>query len=692
MGHATSADGRRVMPSRRLSACCAGLVSALLVIGIAGLLLLVPPPHAAAQKQRGADTRARGVVVQPQGVQARVASEADDFIEGQYWALIIGIGKYPAMPSDKQLSVARKDAQAVAKLLVNRYGFSNEHMIELYDETASLKSVINAFSTLKRRMSEKDSLFIYFSGHGAREGSGQDTEGMGYWIPSDADNDDPAGYIFNSQVKDYFANMRARHIYAVVDSYFSGSLLGRTRALTLGKAAIRELYLDKSRWVLASGGLHPVPVHGDANKDGHSTFAWHFMNILKENTNPYLLAKDIVEPLAVKVSNEAEGRLPRSAPVIAAGDEGGQFVFRLRKEFQKGAASDPAEAARLEAERAKFVAAQNELKELEEQVKKAEAALRRKHQNVAAPKPPEIAQLPVTQVQAPQPQPVQSEAVFPKVAETQAKTETKKPAEAENVAEKVEDKKKPIVEARARPFEVPQQAGKVTTGKDGAPMVLVPAGEFTMGSSEDRPSHQVYLDAFYMDRFEVTTSRYARFLQATRRKPPEHWNQVNVVNHGDRPVIGVDWYEANAYCRWSGKRLPTEAEWEKAARGTDGRKYPWGDQPPTPKTANFGKCCDWKGYVSLAPAGSLKAGKSPYGIYDMAGNVYEWVADWYDENYYKSSPNRNPKGPAKGTYKAFRGGSWHSFAKDVRTTMRFGDVPTTQNGTIGFRCVMDGPK
>src|SRR3989442_6188260 len=122
----------------------------------------------------------------------------------------------------------------------------------------------------------------------------------------------------------------------------------------------------------------------------------------------------------------------------------------------------------------------------------------------------------------------------------------------------------------------------VQIGKDGALMVLVPAGEFTMGGdSLDNPRHPVYLDAFYMDKYEVTTSRYAAFVKATGRELPSKWREVRLVSHGERPVIGVLWEDADAYCRWAGKRLPTEAEWEKAARGTDGREYPWGNEAPT---------------------------------------------------------------------------------------------------------------
>ena len=175
-------------------------------------------------------------------------------------------------------------------------------------------------------------------------------------------------------------------------------------------------------------------------------------------------------------------------------------------------------------------------------------------------------------------------------------------------------------------------------------MVLIPAGEFVMGSppgegeDDEHPQKRIYLDAFYIAKYEVTTARYAKFLRATGSEKPNYWDKVNLNNHSNRPVVGVNWHDAKAYCGWAGKRLPTEAEWEKAARGTDGRRYPWGDSAPTSSLANYDRyVSNWEGDLydgRLQDIDSYETGKSPYGIYDMAGSVWEWVADWYDKDYY----------------------------------------------------------
>ena len=224
------------------------------------------------------------------------------------------------------------------------------------------------------------------------------------------------------------------------------------------------------------------------------------------------------------------------------------------------------------------------------------------------------------------------------------------------------------------------------------PMVEIPAGEFSMGSDggqaleDERPMHRVWVGSFSMDLHEVMTAQYAAFLAATTRLAPWQWNTVDLSQHSDRPVIGVDWSDADAYCRWKGKRLPTEAEWEKSARGTDGRLYPWGNRVPNKDLANFALGARFSYSQVLMPVPSYEQGKSPYGLYQMAGNVWEWVQDWYTGNYYEISPERNPQGPEQGQFKVLRGGSWSDLPKYLLTYGRFKLPPETRNSYTGFRC------
>ena len=236
-------------------------------------------------------------------------------------------------------------------------------------------------------------------------------------------------------------------------------------------------------------------------------------------------------------------------------------------------------------------------------------------------------------------------------------------------------------------------------GKDGAPMVLVPAGEFAMGSPEgegdvdEHPPHLVDLDAYYIDQYEVTVERYERFMKDKNHSAPEYWDQVELRRDAQKPVVGIDWYDAKAYCAWVGKRLPTEAEWEKAARGQDNRTYPWGEFPPNASMANFGK--DWNPKVvysqKLRTVWEYERGKSPYGVYNMIGNVWEWVDDWYASDYYVGSPKKNPKGPSDGTEKVLRGGSWNYNPMNTRSTARINYIPSTRNALGGVRCAQGVP-
>ena len=262
------------------------------------------------------------------------------------------------------------------------------------------------------------------------------------------------------------------------------------------------------------------------------------------------------------------------------------------------------------------------------------------------------------------------------------------------ILQRIIDKKSKLIKKHKKRNEIMTKALRGIKEKRG--MVLVPAGSFVMGNNsikrEQRPSHNVHLDPFYIDKYEVTNAEYYEFLGYIKKTKdhskcredepinkdhqPHNWEK-GYYGHPEFPVVRIDWYDACAYAAWVGKRLPTEAEWEKAARGTDERKWPWGNEWD-PSRYNFG---------DPEPVGSHEDGKSPYGCYDMAGSVAEWCADWYKMNYYEKSPKGNPKGPEKGEKKVIRGGS--RFIPDglsLRSTARKAVLPNIGNISVGFRC------
>ena len=213
-------------------------------------------------------------------------------------------------------------------------------------------------------------------------------------------------------------------------------------------------------------------------------------------------------------------------------------------------------------------------------------------------------------------------------------------------------------------------------------MVYLPGGIFSMGSTlgktNETPVHEVEIAPFYIDIHEVTVKEYSRFLEETGYQQPAYWQPEH--DRPDDPVVGVTFEAALTYATWSGKRLPTEAEWEYAARGgTIDTIYPWGNEPHR-EHANYSS-------TGIAPVKRFKP--NGYGIYDMIGNVWEWCSDWYSDAYYKVSPRKNPQGPFSGTHKVLRGGTWYSNEEQIRITNRYFSLPDIKSFHIGFRCVRE---
>ena len=251
-------------------------------------------------------------------------------------------------------------------------------------------------------------------------------------------------------------------------------------------------------------------------------------------------------------------------------------------------------------------------------------------------------------------------------------------------------------------------------------VVYIPAGEFEMGSTDaevdalvaectecepdwfeqEQPAHTVYLDAYWIDQTEVTNAQYDKCVAAGAcSTPPEcDWGESTFGDaaKADHPVVCVGWQAAEDYCRWAGGQLPTEAQWEKAARGSDGRRYPWGNKFDGTLLNYCDAQCEYDqrdetyddGFPVTAPVGSFPAGATPYGVLDMAGNVWEWVADWFSEDYYAMSLAENPLGPDEGTQRVVRGGSWFTDGMGSRAANRFQTIPATHFGLLGFRCAL----
>ena len=264
--------------------------------------------------------------------------------------------------------------------------------------------------------------------------------------------------------------------------------------------------------------------------------------------------------------------------------------------------------------------------------------------------------------------------------EEEGEEEEEEEAESESIAETL-------------PKELPEEGNVADSvrARNEREMTRIPESSFTMGSSVEegapgeRPAHTVYLDSYYIDKYPVTNEQYREFTLETGYRSPPHWRRGNyALGMDEHPVVNVSWRDALTYAEWAGKRLPTEAEWELAARGTDERCYPWGNRFVAGERCN---CINMIG--TTTPVDEFPDGRSPYGIWDMAGNTFEWCADYYDEDYYEISPDVDPRGPEGGQERAVRSGCFVETRAAVRVAFREGVREDETSEYIGFRCAMD---
>jgi formylglycine-generating enzyme required for sulfatase activity len=714
------------------------------------------------------------------------APAATDFVEGEYWALIIGIDEYAGLPPGKQVLAGKPGAEAIERVLKDRYAFAREQIKKLLDGQASRGGILRQLRGYIRDTQPNDSLLIYFAGHCQVDAASKEV----WWLPADATEDDPTSFISLSDMQKMLAQIPARHVLLLADSCISEGFLGASRIS--GTPTVRDVFQKKSRWVLGSGDLFPKP-EGDPRRAAPSAFTSAAVKALQDYQDVYTTPLHIAEILMKQLPPAAAIAL-KNQPLAGVGDDGGQFMFRLdgasitataidrkvpvpaedarlaglqqqieatralslpqnikdqaiaalqrqldavQKEIEaKKAPTDPqraVEQARIEAARKEEEARLAALKqEAEEAARQAELRRQQEEQRFAALRQQEEqriatlrkeAEVAARQVELKRQQEDQArQAELKRQEEEAAKRLTAerdrfaalRQQEEQRLAALRKEEEERLAQMRAQQQAAPSAGAQTVVARVTTPtipkppvvgprpedltsMVLIPAGDFLMGSGprdgnpDETPQRKVSLNAFHIDKYATTVGRFAKYLEATGADPPEYWNMINVAAEGDYPVVGVDWDQAQAYCKWAGKRLPTEAEWEKAARGTDGRKHPWGNDAPTPQFANVGRGGTFGYTKSLEKVGTYEAGKSPFGIYEMIGNVWQWTADWYDRSYYQNAPEKNPKGPEKGEFKVIRGGSWAKVPLVFRVAARHRAAPTSQTTNIGFRCAKDGP-
>jgi formylglycine-generating enzyme required for sulfatase activity/uncharacterized caspase-like protein len=633
---------------------------ALLIVAVVGLTAVV----ALAQPR---DIAPHGPAFRP--------SHAHAYAES--WAVIIGINEYQHGRVPK-LRYAVSDAQAVERELL-AHGFRSDRIITLLDRQATKAAIERVLGDdLRARMTKDDRILVFFAGHGKtdRLRSGEEE---GYLIPVDGDPSRLFSTAISMQaLRQISDRLPAKHILYVVDACYSGYALFN-RAIS--DDLLEEMVKKPAIQILTAGRQEDQA----QERAGHGVFTQIFLQGLQGEAfggKSWLALEELGLWVKSRVFAESNRRqLPQFGNLSGQG----QFVF-LRPASQV-AKEEPAS----EPQRPKITE--------EPRGDRGTLAVRADLAGIEVWVGPErvgeinprrlllISDLPAGTHRVRARKPGYRDREFEVQVARGKQTDLAIELEPLTPPNPITPAGDPKLAAALPPPPPPAGVRMESRGRDQASMVFIPEGSFFMGAPDDdphasaaeKPQRSIVVSGFWIDRLEVTNIKYAQFREAGRHRSPLYARDLR-FNAPDQPIIGVTWEDAREYCRWAGKRLPTEAEWEKAARGTDGRRFPWGS------VASEDLVHVMKSKTS--DVGQYAGGASPYGVLDMAGNVWEWVQDWWaPATYRKDTLLVNPTGPSMGGEKVLRGGSW--FERDVtatRSTMRHHQAPDRANNNVGFRC------
>jgi len=651
-----------------------------------------------------ADAADRGIAIRQ-----KLAAQSGVSV-GAYRALIIGINDYQD-DNIPDLETAAGDARAVADLLRTSYGFKDITL--LLNRQASASTIQRQLRRLATGSKKADSVLIYYAGHGDLDRITHD----GWWIPANARAQDPSTYLDNFIIQKYVKAIPARHVLLVADSCFSGSLFGSARAMPsiIDDKYYGNLYKEKSRWGMTSGNLTPV---SDSGSGGHSAFAYQFIKALQQNHKPYVTPREIYQRIAPIISNNSD-QMPITKPIRNADDQGGEFIFIRSDGGSSQATSGSGPAATSGPNRTALdMAYWNDVKGSNDanmlqlylnkypngqfadiarlKIKKlggAKLAMAGRPQKASAPQyaltirvKPLDARIRILNIKPRYRAGIRLDPGDYHISVSRSGYVTRNEwirLGRSDLTHEIALEKRTVSAA---------PAGSTSTVA-GIEMVAIPSGSFSMGSNngadDEKPVHSVHINSFKMSKYEITQSQWESVMGSN----PSAYKGAN------RPVEQVSWDDIQIFLRKLNQktgqhfRLPTEAEWEYAARAGTTTKYSWGDTASCDKASydgGKGSSCYYMigdDYRGTKPVGSFQP--NSFGLYDMHGNVWEWVQDCYHVNYNDAPSNGSAWESGDCAKRVLRGGSWDDSPVGMRSANRFGYTTVDRGDLIGFRLVQD---